>query len=498
MGGHYNGVRVLKLIYRRQRRLAVLGSATEQGGDSLKITFCGAAGEVTGSQHLLEFGDLRVLLDCGFFQGRRAESRRKNETFRCDPPNLDAVILSHAHIDHCGNLPGLYRAGFRGPVFCTDPTADVADIMLLDSARIQAEDAKYLARHLERGQVPPEPLYDEDDVRAVVQLMEPMPYNEWFTLNPALRLRFVEAGHILGSAICELEFKERARTRRLVFTGDLGRRNLPLLHDPQPVDGCDILISESTYGNRVHPPAADLKQALLEVIQEAVHEGGKVIIPAFSLGRTQRVVYFLNQLTNEGLLPEVPVFVDSPLSNRLTSVYRRHAELLDADVQSTLMTDADAFGFHGLTYIGNRQESMALNRRKGPFVVIAASGMCENGRVVHHLKNSVEDPKNRIVIIGFQAAHTLGRRIVERREKVSIFNRHYKLKAQVKTLNGLSAHADVEDFKWWYDQLASRGGVRQAFLVHGEPESSQSLATILRDYCDEDPIIPQQFESFEV
>ncbi len=464
----------------------------------MKITFNGAASEVTGSQHLLEFTDLRVLLDCGFFQGHRAEARSKNETFRCDPPNLDAVILSHAHIDHSGNLPGLYRAGFRGPIFCTDPTADVAEIMLLDSARIQAEDTKYLARHLKQGQRPPQPLYDEDDVRAVVRLMEPMPYGQWFELHPALKLRFREAGHILGSAICELEFKERARTRRLVFTGDLGRRNLPLLHDPEIVDGCDILITESTYGNRVHQPASDLKQELLQIIKDAVNDGGKVIIPAFSLGRTQRVVYYLNQLTNEGLLPEVPVFVDSPLSNRLMSVYRRHADVLDEEVQDTLLLDADAFGFHGLTYISNRDESIALNRRKGPFVVIAASGMCENGRVVHHLKNSVEDAKNRIVIIGFQAAHTLGRRIVERREKISIFNRQYKLEAQVKILNGLSSHADVEDFKWWFDGLASLGGVGQAFLVHGEPESAAGLAAILRDYCNEDPIIPQLYDSFEV
>lgn len=464
----------------------------------MKITFCGAAGEVTGSQHLLEFGDIRLLLDCGLFQGHRAEARKKNETFRCDPPNLDAVILSHAHIDHSGNLPGLYRAGFRGPVFCTDPTADVAEIMLLDSAHIQAEDVKYLARHLPKGHPPPLPLYDKVDVQAIVRLMEPMPYGKWFELNPALKLRFVDAGHILGSAICELEFKERARWRRLVFTGDLGRRNLPLLHDPQPVDGCDILISESTYGNRVHPPAADLKQELLRVIRAAVADGGKVIIPAFSLGRTQRVVYFLNELMNEGLLPEVPVFVDSPLSQRLTSVYRRHADQLDSEVQSTLITDADAFGFHGLTYVATRDESIALNRRKGPFVVIAASGMCENGRVVHHLKNAVEDATNRIVIIGYQAAHTLGRRIVERQPKVKIFGRQYELNAQVEILNGLSSHADVEDFKWWYDQLAARGGVRQAFLVHGEESSATSLAQILRDYCDEDPIIPDLFDSFEV
>ena len=258
----------------------------------MKITFLGAAGEVTGSQHLLETPSLRVLLDCGLFQGHRAASRAKNEQFRCKPPSLDAVILSHAHIDHCGNLPGLYRAGFRGPVFCTPATADVAAIMLKDSARIQQEEVRYLERHLKPGHPSTEPLYDEEHVKKLVKLFQPLEYNEWHELADDFRLRFSDAGHILGSAVCEMELHEAGELRRVVFTGDLGRRGLPLLRDPQPLEGCDILISESTYGDRVHPPPEDLKSALLRIVTDAVQSGGRVVIPAFSLGRTQQIIYF--------------------------------------------------------------------------------------------------------------------------------------------------------------------------------------------------------------
>ena len=464
----------------------------------MKITFLGAAGEVTGSQHLLETGTLRILLDCGLFQGRRAQARAKNEQFRCGPKDLDGVILSHAHIDHCGNLPGLCRAGFRGPVFCTGATADVAGIMLRDSARIQAEDVRYLRRHLKPGHPPIEPLYDEDDVKRLERQFEPLEYGRWHELSPEFRLRLSDAGHILGSAVCEMEIRDRGDVRRVVYTGDLGRRNLPLLRDPQLIPGCDVLISESTYGNRLHPPPDELKAELLRIMREAFAVEGRVIIPAFSLGRTQRVVYFLNELKNEGLLPPMPIFVDSPLSTRLTSVYRRHHDVMDADVQDTLENDDDLFGFPGLTYIQSQQESMALNRRKGAFVVIAAGGMCEHGRVVHHLKHAVADIENTIVIIGFQAQHTLGRRLVERQEKVRIFDRHYPLRAKVETLNGLSAHADAADFKWWCEHMASDTGIGQAFLVHGEPEATESLAAIIRDYCDEDPVIPELYQSFEL
>jgi metallo-beta-lactamase family protein len=283
-----------------------------------------------------------------------------------------------------------------------------------------------------------------------------------------------------------------------VFTGDLGRRGLPLLRDPEIVAGCDILICESTYGNRVHQPAAHLKSELLRIVRNAAETGGKVVIPAFSLGRTQQIVYFLNELYLTCELPDVPVFVDSPLSNRLTAIFRQHLGLFDEQVRKTLKEDGDPFSFPGLTYIATQQESMSLNRREGPFVAIAASGMCENGRILHHLKHSVENPNNTVVIIGFQAEHTLGRRIVERQPYLKIYDREYTLRAKVEILNGLSGHADVNDFKWWYEGLASQTGVGQPFLVHGEPAASQALATVLRDYCDEDPIIPKLYESFEV
>lgn len=466
----------------------------------MKLTFLGAAGEVTGSQHLLETDRLRVLLDCGLFQGRRAEARAKNEIFKCDPKRLDGVILSHAHIDHCGNLPRLYRAGYRGPIFCTPATADVARIMLADSAHIQMEDARYLRRHLDPGHPPVEPLYDDEDAAATVKLFEPLPYGTWHDLAEHFRVRFAEAGHILGSAIVEMEIRERGTWRRVVFTGDLGRRDIPLLRDPQLVDGCDVLITESTYGSRVHPAPSDLQAALLKILQRCVEKKGKVIIPAFSLGRTQTITYFLNRLHNEGRLPSsLQVFVDSPLSKELTVVHRQHMKDMDADVHGVIRNDPDPFAFGGLTYIASQQESMALNRRPGPCVIIAASGMCENGRVVHHLKHSVADDRNTVVIIGFQAEHTLGRQLVDRRPNVRIFDRNVPLRADVEVLQGLSAHADAEDFRWWFANLSKSGrGVGRAFIVHGEAEGANAVAKLLDDICDEPPTIPKLYESFEV
>lgn len=465
----------------------------------MQLTFFGAAGEVTGSQHLLETDQRRILLDCGLFQGRRAEARAKNERFHCEPKKLDAVILSHAHIDHCGNLPGLFKAGFRGPVFCTPATADVAEIMMLDSAKIAGEDAKYLQGRLKPGHPPIEPLYTERDVYELCKRFETIPYGEWHELANDVRLRFHEAGHILGSAITELEIADAGQQKRVVFTGDLGRRSLPLLGDPTLIDnGCDVLITESTYGNRVHLPAENLKMELLRILKEAVSVQGKVVIPAFSLGRTQVLVYFLNELFNEGRLPHIPIFVDSPLSRKLTQVHREHQKSLDAEAQEQHSSDQDLFGFRGLTYIANAQESRELNDRKGPFMVIAASGMCESGRVVHHLRHAVGSERNTIVMIGYQAEYTLGRRIVERQPRVRIFDREIPLRAKVEVLNGLSAHADVEDFKWWFGHLAKHGGIGQAFIVHGEAESAKAVAELLHDQCDEDPIIPQFKQSFTV
>lgn len=465
----------------------------------MQLTFLGAAGEVTGSQHLLETDRRRILLDCGFFQGRRAEARAKNERFHCNPQNLDAVILSHAHIDHCGNLPGLHKAGFRGPIFCTPATADIAEIMLQDSAKIAAEDAGYLRGHLRSGHPPIEPLYTDRDVIDVVKCFQTIPYGMWHELAKDVRLRFHESGHILGSAITELELVDQGEMRRVIFTGDLGRRSLPLLGDPVLIDnGCDVLITESTYGNKIHLPAEDIKLELLRILKEAVAIQGKVVIPAFSLGRTQVLVYFLNELHNEGRLPNLPVFVDSPLSRKLTQVHRDYQGTLDANAQEQRGEDADLFGFRGLTYIATPQESRALNDRPGPFLVIASSGMCESGRVVHHLKHTISNERNTVVLIGFQAEYTLGRRLQERQKRIRIYDREYELRAKVETLNGLSAHADAEDFRWWFGHLAKHGGIGKAFIVHGESESAQAVAQLLHDQCNEDPIIPQFKQTFTI
>jgi metallo-beta-lactamase family protein len=466
----------------------------------MKITFLGAAGEVTGSQHLIETDSRRILLDCGLFQGRDSETRPKNAHFRCRPRKLDAVILSHAHIDHCGNLPGLYKAGFRRePIFCTRATADIASIMMRDSAKIQEEDARYLSKkNKKRGNSPVEPLYTEDEAKGVSKLFEYVAFDEWEELGQDVRLRFHHAGHILGSAITELELLDEGTWKRIVFTGDLGRRNKPILPDPDTVERCDAVISESTYGDRVHPTTDDVKSALHRIICDAAARGGRVIIPAFSLGRTQLLVYLLNELRNENALCRVPVFIDSPLATRLTDVFRDHVDIMDDEARETLKFDDDIFGFDGLTFTRGQGESMALNRRKGAFVVIAASGMCTNGRIVHHLKHAVDNPNNTIVIIGYQAAHTLGRQIVERREEVRIFGRSYPLTANVEIINGLSAHADADDFRWWFGELAKNGGTGQVFLVHGEERGTTALSDIVTDCSDNPPIVPQFGQSFEV
>lgn len=469
----------------------------------MKITFLGAAGEVTGSQHLIETDNLRLLLDCGLFQGHRAEAYAKNAQFRCEPKHLDGVILSHAHIDHCGNLPGLYKAGFRGPIFCTPATADVASIMLQDSARIQEEDADYLRDRLahshDRHQQPPiDPLYTTDHAKAVIKQFETLEYGTWHHLAPDVRVRFSDAGHILGSAIVELELEDGGKNKRLVFTGDLGRRNIPLLRDPQRVLGCDVLITESTYGNRVHPPAADIQSHLATILQQAVARSGRVIIPAFSLGRTQTLVYFLNELHNAGKLPSIPVYVDSPLSREITAVYRRHVAEMDVALQRTMQHDKEPFMFPGLTYVATQSESASLNHRKGPFVVIAASGMCEAGRIRHHLRHGLGNANNTVLLIGFQAENTLGRRLQEGHTVVRIFDREVEVKARIESVNGLSAHADAEDFQWWFEQLHSDRGVGQAFIVHGEEPGRTALKQLLEPISDEPPILPQLYQSFEV
>jgi metallo-beta-lactamase family protein len=469
----------------------------------MKITFCGAAQTVTGSQHLIEVNGRRILLDCGLYQGRRDDARKRNSHIHYDPKQLDCVILSHAHMDHAGNLPTLVRAGFRGPIYCTAATADITAVMLMDSAKIQHEDAEFLNKHKRRrGEPLIEPLYDLEDADRSAKLVTAKKYFEPFEPVRDVHVTFWDAGHLLGSAIVQLDVQAdrladgASGPRRLVFTGDLGRKNLPILRDPMTVRDVNVLISESTYGDRVHEEPAQTRDDLTTIISKIIQRHGKVIVPAFALGRTQNIVYYLNKLFQDGKLPRVPIYVDSPLSVKVTEVFRNHPECYDADTWRIMRDDPDVFGFFGLTYISSPQDSKRLNHLDGPFVVIASSGMCEAGRVLHHLRYSVADPRNAIVIVGYQAGETLGRRIAERQPRLRIMDDWFDLKADVYVLDGLSSHADRNDFQWWFE--ATGGAIDHAFLVHGELPAMTALSPLLQPFVKNPVRAPAMYETVEV
>ena len=463
----------------------------------MKITFCGAARTVTGSQHLLETDGGRLLLDCGLFQGRRAEARQRNSTFHFNPRDLHCVLLSHAHMDHAGNLPSLVKNGFTGPIYCTPATRDVTQHLLRDSAHIQVEDAAYLNRKKRRSGEPPiKPLYNLEEAERGIKHLRSVPYDQTFEPMSGVEATFSEAGHVLGSAIVQVVVRENGPRRKLVFTGDLGRRHMPILRDPAVVTDINVLLSESTYGNKVHPDASGMRERLAEIITRVAARRGKVVIPAFSFGRTQRIVYFLHQLAEQGRIADIPVFVDSPLSSRITEVYRRHTDCYDAEASRLLHGNDDLFAFGPLRFVQSVDESKELNERRGPLVVIASSGMCEGGRILHHLKHAVRYEENAIVIVGFQAAHTLGRRIVERVSPLRILDKRCDLRAEVVVLNGLSSHADQNDFVHWFQ--ASGDHFDRVFLVHGEDERCQGLAEVVRPFCSGDTHVPDLYESFEL
>jgi metallo-beta-lactamase family protein len=442
------------------------------------VTFWGAARTVTGSMHVLRCAGKHVLLDCGLYQGKRAESWERNSTFPFAAREIDAVILSHAHIDHCGNLPNLVRQGFHGPIYCTPATRDLMAIMLADSAKIQEEDTQYLKRK-HRDEPPHEPLYDLRDVQRTLQLAHSIPYEKAFDVLPGLQARFVEAGHLLGSAMVAVQFQTGSRSFSLTFTGDHGRKGLPILRDPAPVPACDFLISESTYGGKRHPSPEFLVDALGALVSRTVQRGGKVIIPAFSLGRTQTVVFYLHQLMLAGKLAEFPIYVDSPLAANATQIFRLHPECFDDETAQLVQRDADVFGQQRVRYLLSVEDSKRLNDFTGPCIIIAASGMCETGRVLHHLKNNIEDARTTILLVGYQAPETLGRRLAEHKPEVRILSRFYKVRAEVVTMHGFSSHADHEEMLAALAPLA--GHARRVCLVHGEPESSAALAAALQE-----------------
>lgn len=464
----------------------------------MRLTFWGAAQTVTGSLHMLEFGEYRVFLDCGLFQGRRAIARKFNQEFPAPPESVDAVLLSHAHIDHSGLLPKLYREGFRGTVYATDATRDLCTAMLADSAHIHEKDAEWVNRRERRkGADRVEPLYDDADVEGILELFESVEYGVPVHPLPGLEAEYRDAGHILGSASITLTIQEDGRTVRLGFSGDLGRSERPILRDPQPIPQCDYLICESTYGGKVHDPPERAKDRLAEVIGETARRGGKVIIPAFAVGRTQEIVHRLDQLTNEGRLPPIPVYVDSPLAVNVTDIFRRHPECYDAELLEYMRTDPEPFGFSRLTYVRDVMESKKLNQSSLPMVVISASGMAEAGRILHHLRNSVEDPKDTVLMVGYCAPHTLGRRLIDREEEVRIFGEPHRLRAQVEVMNSYSAHADgPELLRWVVRQDPAR--LKRIFLVHGDPERQAPLIEAFATAGYADSCAPERGESFEL
>ena len=440
----------------------------------MKITAYGAAEEVTGSKHLIETGSVRLLLDCGMFQGHRTEADKKNRQSSLDPQKLNAIVLSHAHIDHSGLLPLFATRGFRGPIYATPATRDLCAIMLMESAQIQARDAEWLSKK-DRSFVPP--LYTPEDVQEVMRRFVSVPYEMRMPVASNVFMTFHDAGHVLGSAMVELEFSENGRSRRLLFSGDIGRRNMPILADPWEPRPADAVIMESTYGNRDHAPIEKADEKFAAIIRETCDRGGKIIIPSFALERTQEVVYALKRLENQNAIPKLPVFVDSPLAVNITEVFRLHTEAFDKDFQETMREGGDPFTLNNIRYIRDREQSIALNGLKGPAVIISASGMCEYGRILHHLRNNIEDPRNTVLIVGFQAEHTLGRRIVERQRQVKIFGVMRDFNAQVKIMNEFSAHAGRSELIEFGKRFA--GTDCQVFLVHGETESMGALKAAL-------------------
>lgn len=441
----------------------------------MRIQFLGATRTTTGSMYLLEVNGQQILLECGLYQGSRQQSIERNRNFTFDPSKLSAAIVSHAHIDHVGNFPNLCRQGFVGNIYCTFATRDLAAIMLEDSEQIQRADAEFVSKQRAKKGLPPvEPLYSAEDAQRAIQQFVTFNYDRPMPIAPGVTLTFRDAGHILGSAQVVLDVVEGARKFRYLFSGDVGRGDDEILRDPEPVENVDFLQIESTYGARDHAMKTDSIAEFTKLINQIHARRGKVIIPAFSVGRTQSVVYVLNKLTLAGKIPRLPIFVDSPLSVNATEVFRLHPECFNAETYRFLREQANPFGMESLTYIRELSQSMKLNDLTDPAIIISASGMAEAGRVRHHLKNNIGDPKNLVLFVGFCAEHTLGAQIRAGRSPVNIFGEPYEVRAQVTAIDAFSGHADRHELRRYVERLT--GDIKKIAVVHGE--ESQALAFV--------------------
>ena len=459
----------------------------------MKIRFCGGTRTVTGSKHLLTSGKQRLLLECGLFQGHRAEAEHTNRSFPFKAREVNWCVISHAHIDHVGNIPNLVKYGFRGPLLMTQGTAALARLLVEDSANIQESDIRYLNKKLrEKGEPPKEPVYTVKDAEESLKYIEGMPYAKSRKLGP-YKVVLHDAGHILGSALVDIEVEGK----RVLFTGDLGRRKMPIINDPVQVVEADCLIMEGTYGNRQHGDYRDVDTRLAEVVNRVYSRGGRIIIPAFAVERSQEIVYTLNRLRQNSQIPDVPVYVDSPLASRVTEVYRNYPQYYDDEAVKMLNGHQYLFDFPGLRYTETVEESKALNVSKEPCIIISASGMCEAGRVLHHLKHSVEDPKNLVLIVSFQAENTLGRRIAERQSIVRIYGEEHPLRAGVEVMNEFSAHADHDGLIQYVGSM-NVPRLKKVFIVHSEPDAAAALVEPLKALGVREVVIPEIGEEHEL
>jgi len=463
----------------------------------IKLTFLGAAQSVTGSCYLVEAGEFRFLVDCGLYQEREFKGRNW-EPFPIPPETLDCVLLTHAHLDHSGLLPKLVREGFRGPIYCLAATTEIAEIMLLDSANIQQEDAEFKKKRHQKarrqGPYPEAPLYTVDDARASFPLFSPIKYGETASIGKGVEATFYDAGHVLGSSMIRVKIRQSGEYRTILFSGDIGRRGKPILQDPTLFEEADYVISESTYGDRLLEPLEDAARKMADVINATVKSRGNIVIPSFALERSQEILYYLNKFLIEDRIPHLMVFIDSPMAVSITDVFKHYPELFDKEMVKLMRQKKSPFDFQGLSLIRTAAESKAINRIKGTVIIIAGSGMCTGGRIKHHLVTNISRKESTILFVGYQAAGTLGREIVDGAEKVRILGQHYPVKARVAQINGFSAHADRAGLLNWLSHLHEPP--RRLFVTHGESGISQQFASLVRDKMGWDVVVPEYREEF--